>query len=324
MQRLPFEEPARPVPLAPLVALFCAALVIVGSFGAWGRLTTRSTELDTSGLQSDGRWTLVLASAALVAGGVRLMKPDERRWMSAIVLLALALAAAIGFFDWVNLERTVTDRPPNARIFAGWGLTLVCVGATFGVLAALADLATGAMRNVHIRLPRPARRSRTTPGAFLSGGLGLDRAAWEAVHGPPLSTADGASVYSGGRLLARYYNGAVCRVERRLTGEADQPLAQKAARTHSRDFLPVDVRFIESFPAGLDRTADRYVSPSLAVRFGAAPWQGAVHGVVVVVFHLSGDRVQSFFVSAGGNPYLLVEDDAAETEVSAGLSQRDG
>ena len=128
-----------------------------------------------------------------------------------------------------------------------------------------------------LALPALAALAYTEPAASArgqsdleSGGIGLDREAWEAIHGPG-EVGQSLVTYEGGTYAVGFEQGAVVILERSWEAEGNVDPAVAAAEV--ADLLPADAELVESFflpatEAGpVSLLADRYESRSLAGRY---------------------------------------------------------
>lgn len=116
-----------------------ALLVCIGSFGPWAKVLFVSA----GGLDGDGWITLVagLAALALLAVYARAASRPRPSWPLLAVLVAGAIATAVGLYDWVNIETAIDDELFSDAVSVGWGLVLVTFAGASLVLAAAVTLA---------------------------------------------------------------------------------------------------------------------------------------------------------------------------------------
>lgn len=116
-----------------------ALLVCIGSFGPWAKVLFVSA----GGLDGDGWITLVagLAALALLAVYARAASRPRPVWPLLVVLVAGAIATAVGLYDWVNIETAIDDELFSDAVSVGWGLVLVTFAGASLVLAAAVTLA---------------------------------------------------------------------------------------------------------------------------------------------------------------------------------------
>lgn len=116
-----------------------ALLVCIGSFGPWAKVLFVSA----GGLDGDGWITLVagLAALALLAVYARAASRPRPAWPLLVVLVAGAIATAVGLYDWVNIETAIDDELFSDAVSVGWGLVLVTFAGASLVLAAAVTLA---------------------------------------------------------------------------------------------------------------------------------------------------------------------------------------
>lgn len=126
--------------LLAVLALACATLVIVGSFGPWESLerVSRSAPEYTveHGTRSDGAFTILFAIVAIVALLISLFwrNDDAIAWLA---FGALALCAMTGLLNWLVFAPPETSLAPGATgtiIRVEWGLKLVGLAGGAGAL----------------------------------------------------------------------------------------------------------------------------------------------------------------------------------------------
>lgn len=126
-------------PIPPLIVAALGLLVVVGSMGPWASIWI----ITVNGTEGDGVFTLLLGLGAGLLALVRLARPHLRRRLMWIACVALGLSAAVGVYDWADLESTAGD--PGAldvNVSVGWGLVVVTVGSFIGAVLAGRDAAT--------------------------------------------------------------------------------------------------------------------------------------------------------------------------------------
>jgi hypothetical protein len=168
--------------------------------------------------------------------------------------------------------------------------------ALLGLLVALGAAALVALPTVRHPSGVAARQ-----GAFESGGIGLSRAEWEAVHGPG-DVGQNYVTYEGGRYFVQFAGGAVSFIE--LGWEDRGGVDATVALAEAEALLPADAAFLETFyapptgggPVGL--TIDRYESAALPDRFPEA--QQPPTGSILVVYQESQgqDRFEPYITRA--------------------------
>lgn len=100
----------------------------------------------------------------------------------------------------------------------------------------------------------------TTQG-FRSGGLGLERTAWEVLHGKAEATDENEASYHKESYHVVYQQGLVWQLAKQWKPPGI-PLAQ--ARSRVRRYLPLDVQSIGNVSSSTDLVVDQYQSPTLA------------------------------------------------------------
>ena len=138
------REEARPAPRRPrllaALALMCAVLVIVGSFGPWMHFERVSeTVPDRStlhGTSTDGVFAMLFAGVAIVALLIALFKlgSEVAAWFA---FGGLLLSAVIGLFDWLTFDLSEQSLEPGERgriVRVEWGVKLVGLAGTTGAI----------------------------------------------------------------------------------------------------------------------------------------------------------------------------------------------
>ena len=147
--------------------------------------------------------------------------------------------------------------------------------------------------------PRP--KPTVTNKDITSGGIGLSRAAWEAVHGPPGTDPLGYIPYETGKYRLIYGNGNVWMIDVRC--EPSSPVSLDAARAESKRLIPADAVFVRTYVTSnsLRLLVDLYKSESLKSQFPADRWPGGEPGDIFVVYGpaASASRVTRIVVGAG-------------------------
>lgn len=117
----------------------CALAIIIGSFGPWARVWV----VTANGLDGDGKITIVLGILALVGVLTRVRQPDRRAWISIGLVGGFGVAAAIGGYDWSNIDSALSDLEDNpfaANASVGWGLQLLTISAVIGAILAFVEM----------------------------------------------------------------------------------------------------------------------------------------------------------------------------------------
>jgi len=125
---------------------------------------------------------------------------------------------------------------------------------------------------------------------FESGGVGLTRAEWEAIHGGGEVCQD--SVTYGGRYVVQFAGDAVSFIELGWEERAGGGVATDAARAEVEALLPDDADRVETFfapptlggPVGL--TVERYQSDGLPDRYPST--QSSPSGGIAVIYQETG------------------------------------
>ncbi len=144
--------------------------------------------------------------------------------------------------------------------------------------------------------PKPT----STVAAYKSGGLGLDRAAWESSHGNAL--ADGTSFfrYENDKFAVMFSAGNANHIERAYGDRNAVPIAD--ARTESKLFIPADAKFVRTYTSRSDSTVELYTSESLKSRFSESNFIGGKAGDFIVLYRNQTGKVMTFIATIGNNP----------------------
>lgn len=148
----------------------------------------------------------------------------------------------------------------------------------------------------------------TTPSApaYATGGLGLDRADWERVHGEGKPDNPGSPMifgYEGGKFQVQFSgvrSGNVEYVER-VWGDRNA-VTLDDARKESKQFIPADGKFVRTYTSQSGSTVDLYRSESLKGRFGADNWTGGKPGDFIILYRNQTGRTTTFIAATGNNP----------------------
>lgn len=136
-------NPSRPVRrpwLLAFLALVCAALVIVGSFGPWEtfeRVSRVAPETTVEyGVRTDGALTVLFAVVAIVAILIAMIwrQDDAVAWLA---FGALALCAMTGLLNWLVFAPPETALEPGEMgsvVRIEWGVKLVGLAGAAGAL----------------------------------------------------------------------------------------------------------------------------------------------------------------------------------------------
>jgi hypothetical protein len=117
--------------------------------------------------------------------------------------------------------------------------------------------------------------------AFASGGLGLSRAEWEKVHGPP-SKVSIFLEYNDGQLIVGLSNDNIWHLERIWSPK--DAVSLEDARDDVRGYLPNDAQLTQSIDRGDGRLVDLYTSASITPRFGPTAWNGGQPGTFAIQY----------------------------------------
>ena len=153
-----------------------ALFVCIGSFGPWAKIFV----ITANGLDGDGWLTLVagLAALGLIAVYVRSNRRPRPMWPLLATVVLAGIAAAIGVYDWAQIERVVDtsseEEPFDFSISVGWGLVLMTISAFSLGISALVVLFRRAREAdvAESRVPsgKPAERSEQDPDEHHGGG----------------------------------------------------------------------------------------------------------------------------------------------------------
>ncbi|MFN8468741.1 MAG: hypothetical protein U0X20_24495 [Caldilineaceae bacterium] len=137
---------------------------------------------------------------------------------------------------------------------------------------------------------------------FPSGGLGLSRAEWESMYGPPIGMVNGAARYAADgatTLDVIFLDDMVQSIDWQTT----QPLSADAAMTSGKALLPADVSQTSSYapPERPEAMVYLYSSEALALHLGSDPkwWRGGETGTLLLQVDLTPAGVNRLVVSTG-------------------------
>lgn len=191
----------------------------------------------------------------------------------------------------------------KVALFGCLGLLVVFFGcALLGVLIGR----FGENKNVNTNSSNQPISSQPAPSvlAYASGGLGLDRAEWERLHGGG-RTADPVMFfeYENGRFQVSFSGvrtGNVNYIER-VWGDRNSVRIEEARR-ESRNFIPADAEFVRTYTSRGGSTVDLYKSESLKSRFSADDWTGGQPGDFIILYRNQTGRTTTFIIGVGNNP----------------------
>jgi hypothetical protein len=142
----------------------------------------------------------------------------------------------------------------------------------------------------------------TSAGDFPSGGLGLSKAEWESIYGPPIGMVNGAARYSenGATTLDVIF---LDDMVQSIDWQTTQPVTADAAMVSGQALLPADVRQTSSFspPERPEAMVYLYASDALAQRFGSDPkwWHGGEAGTLLLQVDITPAGVNRLVVGTG-------------------------
>jgi hypothetical protein len=121
------------------IALLGGVGIIVGSVGAWAKVSAGVFERSIGGMDGDGKITvacgIVVALVALIG-----MTSNSSRGAAFIVLLASVVAGGVAIYDTVNVNDKAREAESLSEFVSasvGWGLYVVIGGAVVAVIGAL-------------------------------------------------------------------------------------------------------------------------------------------------------------------------------------------
>jgi hypothetical protein len=143
----------------------------------------------------------------------------------------------------------------------------------------------------------------TSVPAYQSGGLGLSREAWEARYGTPTDeTVESTGVYFyQNNSSVMYMGGHAWHINHNIN---DTGIPVEDAREITRQFLPEDAAFIETYTNENGQLVDLYHSPSLVSQFPDDNWPNGSPGDHIVIYRQIEDtgQVFSIVIGTGNNP----------------------
>jgi hypothetical protein len=142
----------------------------------------------------------------------------------------------------------------------------------------------------------------TSAAGFPSGGLGLSRAEWESIYGPPIGMVNGAARYAADgatTLDVIFLDDMVQSIDWQTT----QPLTADAAMASGQVLLPADASQTSSYapPERPEAMVYMYASEALAHHLGGDPkwWRGGETGTLLLQVDLTPAGVNRLIVSTG-------------------------
>lgn len=156
-------------------------------------------------------------------------------------------------------------------------------------------------------VPQPTPSAPTAPApAYASGGLGLDRADWERLHGSGAPDNPGSPMtfgYEGGKFQVQFSSVRSGNVEyvERVWGDRN-PVLIEEARKESKQFIPADAKFVKTYTSRSGSTVDLYKSESLKGQFSDDGWTGGKPGDFIILYRNQTGRTTTFIIGTGNNP----------------------
>ncbi len=130
-------------PMAAILGTVSGAAILLGSVLSWVVISSVLGEISVSGMEGDGKATIVLGILVLVAGlgGFQL----RRTWLKVVAGIAGILAGGVAVIYMVNLQSKVAERGGDLgegiiSVSAGFGVYVVIVGAIVAVVAMLSSV----------------------------------------------------------------------------------------------------------------------------------------------------------------------------------------
>lgn len=163
-------------------------------------------------------------------------------------------------------------------------------------------------QNVDTKPSNPPIASQLTPSApsYASGGLGLDQAEWNRLHGsgqPDSASSPMFFGYENGKFQVQFSeirSGNVEYIER-VWGDRNA-VSLEDARRESKNFIPADANFVRTYTSRSGSTIDLYTSESLKSRFSASAFVNGKSGDFIVLYRNQTGRTTTFIISVGNNP----------------------
>jgi hypothetical protein len=215
--------------------------------------------------------------------------------------------------DPLKEELTAADEPPwradgqpvarlLAAIAVGIGFIILIAVFVFPPIAAnirerirVEELATAQSLAATARAPSPVPTGAPTstplpPGFQLnSGGIGLDQARWEELHGESGERSGTFLIYSDGRYVVEFLRGRIRYLERAWDPGAFASLDE--ARLAAAVLLPFDFEEAGAERIGDDTIVERFQSAQLRALLLAEGWATPDAGMITVTYSLSGQLV---------------------------------
>ena len=130
--------------------------------------------------------------------------------------------------------------------------------------------------------------------AFDSGGIGLDKATWEKLHGPNANNTDTIGSYENKKYFILFSSGKIFNLTRQ-----NSKLSNNEARIEAKSLMPKDAKLVKTYTDSRSGVpVDLYYSEALKNYLGSSGiWSGGEPGNFIVKYN-SG----SYIVATGNTP----------------------
>jgi hypothetical protein len=218
-----------------------------------------------------------------------------------------------GFSPPPTPQKSSSGLKKRMALFGCLGLLVIIFGC-LGLLAIINRFggnltANGNQSNPPAAIQPSPSSAQSTPQASLSlssGGLGLDRAEWERMHGGGKSDNPDSTMYFGyenGKFVVQFSklkSGNVSYIER-VWGDRNA-VSIEEARSESKQFIPADAKFVKTYTSRGGSTVDLYTSEALKGRFAAAEFIGGKPGDFIILYRNQTGLTTTFIAGVGNNP----------------------
>lgn len=145
-----------------------------------------------------------------------------------------------------------------------------------------------------------------TAPRFHSGGLGLTRSDWEAIHGSGSKDNSGWFHYANEAYVIDFASWSTpeysaWHIERQWGWPRPKPVPLDEARSEARSLIPTDSKLVKTYTTQQGRLVDLYFSESLKRRFPARMFIGGEPGNFIVLYRPT-NPVDTMIIGIGNNP----------------------
>jgi hypothetical protein len=115
------QAESRRTPIGPVLAVVGGALLVVGSFLAWAKVSGGGVSVSAKGIDGSDGWVTVIAGAVALAVGIAAMR-GPRRALAILAILAGLAGGGLGVYDALTAKDSVLDAAAE-EIAPGFGAT---------------------------------------------------------------------------------------------------------------------------------------------------------------------------------------------------------